>query len=274
MMGSATSRPTVQAVERALDVLLCLGQDPDLGPTEIGERLGLHKSTVHRLLRALATREFVTQDDRTERYQLGPAALRLAHRLVLRPDLVTVAQPILNALRDETQETAVIDVRIGDYRVCVAQAESLHEIRRAQRIGLPMEIYAGAIGKILLMELGQTELEVLVQRVSLTALTPNTPRSLRRLREDIARARRDGVIVSMSERVPGATTVATAVRDASGMIVAGLGVTGPSFRFVERRVREAIPHLIDAAQRISIGLGASPQLPSSPRARGNSTPTR
>lgn len=274
MMGRTRNRPTVQAVERALDVLLCLAEDANLGPTKIGERLALHKSTVHRLLRALASREFVTQDDRTELYQLGPAALRLAHRLILRPELVTVAQPELSRLRDTTEETAVIDVRIGDHRVCIAQAESLHEIRRAQRIGLPMEIYAGAIGKVLLMELGAIELEELARRVPLAPLTPNTPRSLKQLREDIARAQRDGVIASVSERVPGATTVATAIRDASGAIVAGLGVTGPSFRFQERRVREATPHLLEAASRISVKLGASPQASAAPIGRGKSTRSR
>lgn len=62
---------TVRAVERALDILLCFTTRSDLGLTEIASQIGLHKSTVHRLMATLEDRGFVIRDAATEKYRLG-----------------------------------------------------------------------------------------------------------------------------------------------------------------------------------------------------------
>lgn len=246
---------TVQAVERALDVLLCLAAGGDLGPTEIGAHLDLHKSTVHRLLRTLASRDFVLQDKRTQLYSVGPATLRVAQRLIISPDLARAAQSVLEGLRETTSETAVLDVRIGDERICIAQAESEHEIRRLQRLASSMEIYAGACGRVLLMDESLAELKNLARRLAFTRLTQRTPTTVDQLRRHIELLGRNGYTISVAERVVGATTVAVPVRNAGGVLVAALAVTGPSFRFDTRKAQAAVAPLKDAADRLSTYLG-------------------
>lgn len=241
---------TVQAVDRALDVLLCLSEQDEMGPTAIGARLGLHKSTVYRLLRSLESRGFVYKDATTDQYRVGTSALRIAQHLVQRPDLSSVARPTLEELRDLTTETAILDVRVGYERICIAQAESHHEIKRAQRMGYPMEIYAGAMGKILLMDHGRDELQALIDKVEMRRLTKRTPTTLGTLGRQIAQARRDGYAVSLGERVAGATTVAVPVRDSVGTLIAALAVTGPTYRFGAARARGNLPAVVEAAEQL------------------------
>lgn len=254
MDAAAKGEVNVQSVDRALDILLCLSDENELGPTAIGERLGLHKSTVYRLLRSLESRGFAYKDPGTDRYRVGAAALRVTQRLVLRPDLASAARPELEALRSSSTETAVLDIRVGHARVCIAQAESHNEIKRAQRIGYPMEIYAGAIGKILLMNDDADQLADMASKIPMRRLTRRTPLTVEVLRRQIEQARRDGYALSLGERVEGATTIAVPVRDGSGALVAALAVTGPTYRFGTARARAVLPHLIEAAQRLGARL--------------------
>lgn len=254
-MSKPAEGSNVQSIERALDVLLCLAEARELGPSEIGRRIGLHKSTVHRVLKTLEARSFVIQDAVAQRYRIGPSALRVARALTVSPDLAQMSQVILATLREKTGETAVLDVRIGDDRICIAQAESEHEIRRLQRLAFPMEIHAGACGRVLLMDETDRSLDELFERVPLSQLTQNTPRSIAALRDQIARLRRDGYTISVGERVPGATTVAVPVRNGSGGLVAAMAVSAPSFRFSPEQAKAAVEALQAGATQLGSGLG-------------------
>lgn len=64
-------KSTVRAVDRALDILLCFTQGTDFAMTEIAEKVGLHKSTVHRMLATLEERGFLERNRLTDRYHLG-----------------------------------------------------------------------------------------------------------------------------------------------------------------------------------------------------------
>lgn len=247
-----------QSVERALDILLCLSEQPCLGPTELGARLGLHKSTVYRLLRALGSRGFVSTASQGERYELGPAVLLVAERLLDRPRLRDVALPEMIGLRDRTGETVSIHLRVGDHRVCIEQVESRQDIRRAQQVGQILPLYAGAMGKALLVDFGPERLRALVERTPLQALTPSTPPSLEQLASNLLAVAQEGYAVSFGERVVGCTTVAVPLRDASREVSAALGISGPSFRFTAERARGAASLLMEAGQRITRARFASP----------------
>lgn len=248
--GSAT----VQAVDRALQILLCLSDVDDAGPTELGNQLELHKSTVYRLLRTLESHGFVSQDSRTDRYRIGPSILKAAQRLVLSPDIALLAQSALIRLRDLTGETAVLDVRVGDERICVAQAESQQEIRRAQRLAYPMPLHVGAPGRVLLLDASDEELRRLTRQGDPETTGSRAPSSVSRLRSQIKRLRDVGYAVSVGERVEGATSIAVPVRGPSNQVTAAMAVTGPTFRFTEASALSALVPLRDAADQLSVDL--------------------
>lgn len=260
-------RDSVRAVTRAIQLLECLGDGRMLGPSELGKILGLNKSTVFRLLKTLQSMDFVTQAGDGGTYRLGPAALRLAQWLIF-PDLTLAAQDAMIELRDQVDETVVLDVRLGDQRVCIAQVARGKDGRRSQRFGEPAALYAGAAGAVLLMDQSKWSLNDFISRVGLEQLTATTPTSTVALRKRVERAKREGYAISLSERIDGSVAVAAPVKDQLGHVEAALVVAGPATRFTGQEAKTVAPKLIKAAQQITEELAKTKHLD---RPRGSAT---
>jgi DNA-binding IclR family transcriptional regulator len=91
----------VQSVDRALAVLEILARDGHAGVSDIAEEMGIHKSTVSRLLGSLVSREMVHQNSDRGKYQLGFGILRLASSIPGRLSLVQEARPVMESLADQ-----------------------------------------------------------------------------------------------------------------------------------------------------------------------------
>jgi DNA-binding IclR family transcriptional regulator len=244
----------VKAVERALDLLLVFAEDaPEMGVTELSRRLRLPKGTVHRLLGGLVSRGLVTRDPDGRRYRLGPTAFRLGSAFLRSLDVRQAALPVMQELARKTGETVNLNVVQGIHRVCIEKVDSVQDVRHFVELGRPLPMFAGASGKVLLAHLNREAAEAVLK--SVRALTPYTVTDVRRLRAELERIRRQGFAVSHNERVDGASAVSAPVRDAQGGVVAGLTVSGPSYRLTPARVRELIPQVVEAAAEISARLG-------------------
>ena len=175
-----TIRPSVLAsrpssVEKAIDILFCFDpQHPQLRLTDISRRLGLHKSTTHRLLSLLKKKRLITTDAASQLYSLGPGVVELSWIILRQQDLRTVCAPYLERLRQTTNETVSLYIRMGDQRVCIDELASSQEIKYSQTLGLATPLHVGAPGKVLLAFLPPAELEVLLATLPLTAMTSHT----------------------------------------------------------------------------------------------------
>lgn len=129
---------SVGVLDKSVAVLDALANGP-LALAELSAAAGLPRATTHRLAVALEAHGFVDRD-RAGRFVLGP-------RLV-GSDLVTVAAPIVSALRDRTGESAQLYVRRGDTRVCVLAAESPHSLRTIVAVGSVLPLARGSAGKV------------------------------------------------------------------------------------------------------------------------------
>lgn len=217
---------TIRSVERALDVLLCFAGEPGgLGVTQIAEKVGLYKSTVHRILAALEAKGFVRQDPATGRYHLGLKALELASVYLTSGDLPAVAYSEMLLLRDEAQETVSLYVRDGTERVRVQRAEGPLTVRRVVGLGERLPLYLGASGKVLLAWATPTEQARIIDQI--------LPKGFDRaaLEAALDQARTQGWAQSQEERDDGVSSVAAPVIDRLGQCVAALAVSGPVQRF-------------------------------------------
>ncbi len=158
-------------------------------------------------------------------------------------------------LRDRTQETVGLSVRVRGGRTYLAQVESRHDIRWTMETGRLLPLHAGAPGKLLLASLPDAEVEAVLRRLRPRRLTPATPISREQILAAVRKIRRDGVSVGVGEIVDGSATIAAPVRDAHGEVVAALSVSGPSFRFTEARRAAAVLALRAAALDLSRELG-------------------
>jgi len=259
-----TTQPSVLAsrpssVEKAIDVLLCFdSQHPQLRLTDISQRLGLHKSTTHRLLSLLKKKRLITADTTSQLYSLGPGIVELAWIILRQQDVRTVCAPYLERLRQATNETVSLYIRMGDCRVCIEELESGQEIKYAQTVGLTAPLHVGAPGKVLLAFLPPAELEAVLAALPLTAVTSHTITDHEQLLEELHTVRQRGYAVSVGERSPWASAAAAPIWDGSGKPIAALSVLGPS----QRLTSEVLPALGQQVQQVALevsrALGYSP----------------
>jgi DNA-binding IclR family transcriptional regulator len=253
--GEGQSR-SIAAVERAMDVLLLFGRStrPDLGVTEIATELDLTKAAVHRILTALRSRDLITVDPVTRRYALGHAAIGLGRAYLARMDLRAMAAPELRRLSQEVGETATLSIRRGDTRLYVDQVVPPHELRVDVSLGIPYPLHAGSSSKAILAFLDPVEVDRLLGRHGLEALTGKTIVDESRLRRELAAIRKRGYASSQGERQEGTASIAAPIFDHDGRVIAAVSVAGPLTRF-KARMAECAPPLLEAAGRISGRLG-------------------
>ncbi|MFF2909561.1 MULTISPECIES: IclR family transcriptional regulator [Bacillales] len=216
---------TVRAVERALDILLCFTKENELGLTEIAGQIGLHKSTVHRLLTTLEEKGFLTRNAATEKYRLGIRVWELSTHLPAYDESAALLLPAMERLRDRLGETVSLYLRDGLERVRIQAVQSQQAIRRVAQIGARLPLSVGASSKVLAAYAPPEVLQSLLEG-------PGWPDYVERdaYKHQLQEIMKLGYATSFEEREPGAAAVAVPVVGRSGTVVAALSVSGPVSR--------------------------------------------
>lgn len=244
-----------EGATRVADVLLLfLGDADELGVTQIARELGVSKAVVHRVLQSMVARGLLTQDPDRRTYRLGAAAVAIGARALRDSDLRLVAEPILRALRDDTNETTTLSQYFGTDRAYVAQFPSPQEIKMLVDIGRRFPLHAGSSSKVILSHLDDEHRQAIVEG-ALEQVTPSTVIDRAELSAELEHVREQGYSVSRGERQPGAGAVAAPVFGYTGDVIGAISVCGPAQRFDEVTVARLIPQVIRAAQDISRGMG-------------------
>src|SRR5690606_2693127 len=129
---------------------LCFSQKPELTLTEISRMLGLHKSTVHRLLAVLVSKNFLVKEESQDRYRLGNSIWELAYAAAPHQEWTEMLLPEMRKLRDEVKETISLYIKSGLERIRIQAVQSQQEVRRVVQVGDRFPLYGGASSKVLL----------------------------------------------------------------------------------------------------------------------------
>ena len=220
------------AVDRALSLLAAFrGGDRILSLAELADRTQLYKSTVLRLLASLEHARLV-QRAAEGGYTLGPEVARLNAVYTASFSIEAALLPVLRALVDKTQESAALNVRQGEQRLCLLRVDSPQLLRDHVRAGDLLPLDRGAGGRVLLAFGG----------------VKGAPYS---------QIRRDGIAVRHGDRVPGLSGISAPVWGVSGELVGALTLTLP-----EQRMRDSfVPAVRDAARAASQALGGRAPAP-------------
>ncbi len=252
-----TSDSTGRCVSRIADVLSCFTvEEPVHNLTEISKRVGLAKSTTHRLIATLLAEGFLMRDVHGRGYQLGYRMLQWGLVAQLGLNLRAEVLPILRSLSRALDETAILTVRSGAASMCLEIVESTQPVRLAMRVGQPLRLYAGASSKVLLAFLPEPEIEQVIGSLELVQLAPNTITSVERLRAELAAIRQRGYATSFEETDRGAMGIAGPVYDHHGQPIAGIGIAAPLSRITRERVPEVAALVLEASHQLSARLGA------------------
>src|ERR1700691_3011471 len=170
--GDGSPKQSVQVITRAINVLRALEGAPDgLSLGQIGERVGLARSTVQRIVDALRGEQFLIAAPPTSGVRLGPALIRLAASASI--ELDQIIRPIIAALAQATGETVDVSVLKGKAAIFTDQIQGSHRLRTVSAVGDSFPLHCTANGKALLSLLPVGRAEQLL-RGRLPRLTPNT----------------------------------------------------------------------------------------------------
>jgi IclR family acetate operon transcriptional repressor len=235
---TGAGRPKVQSVDRTLDVLESLASRRGAtGISELSQLVGLHVSTVHRLLATLVDRGYVRQDPESSRYHLGSRIFTLASAADLHLDLRLVARPYLERMMRNSGETANL-VTVSDREVVyLDQVASLHLVKMFTAPGMRAPLYCTGTGKVMLAFKG-AEFAEPVLAAPMRRFTPRTIVTRDALEAELAKIRRTGYCVDNEEMEEGVRCLAVPIFDRRSDCIGAMSVSGPTTRMTSERVEK------------------------------------
>jgi DNA-binding IclR family transcriptional regulator len=254
-MTSEERRPGgVQSVERAIAILEFLARYGWSGVTDVGNELGVHKSTAFRLLSTLERSGLVEQHADSGKYRLGPGLARLSRGISEEPNLTQQARYGCEWLARQTDETVTLTVLDGADCVTIDQIVSTSIVVSRSWLGRQTPLHCTSPGKVFLAFTPEPRLTDLLSRPR-QRYTERTIVDVATLRAELERVRVGGYATTVDELEHGLTAAAAPVRDAEGTVVAAIGVSGPSYRLTAERLHALTPLIREAADLASSRLG-------------------
>lgn len=238
-----------QSLARGLQILGALA-DGDRSLDELVETVGVHKTTVHRLVRTLEADRFVRRRGR-HRFALGSRLFELGSTSLAQHTVRDVAWPHLEELGRSSGGQAIhLAAYENESAVYIAKVESTRPVRMYSRIGLPAPLHATAVGKVLASELGERTLARALAVTDFAAFTANTITDPGTYRGAIAVVRERGWAEDAAEHEDFINCVAAPVRDTAGHIIAAVSISVPDVILSRDEVRALLPHLLRATAAI------------------------
>ena len=196
-----------------------------------------------RQVNTLERRQYLTRNEDSKQYRLGPKALALGYSSHWTENIVTLAKPYLRRLQQEFNETASIYVAEGDSRICLDHVESTHSLRRVIPLGESLPVYKGAAGKVLVAWANKDEQKRISEKHG--GLSES----------ELSMIRHNGYAVTQDESEHGLFALAVPVFNFEEQVVASLTVAGPSMRFYDSIRQKMLFTMSQYASEISYALG-------------------
>ncbi len=243
----------LSSTEKALKILMSFTpHNHEMGTLELSKKLGIHKSTVSRLLHLLKDYDFLEQNPDTKKYILGRSAAEIGNAVIksLNTNIVALAQPHLNALSAAVGESVALEVLSGVQVVLAHQVEGQQHIRFSFTLGeqTPLHVAAGAKAILAFSEPGFVDRCL---KKKLTRFTPNTVSSKKRYLEVLDEVRKTGIAFDKGERYEDVWAMGAPIFGHDGSPVAAVVIAGPAARWTPAFIEQSIAPLKKTAAEIS-----------------------
>ncbi|MEO5780723.1 MULTISPECIES: IclR family transcriptional regulator [Arthrobacter] len=232
-------------------------EEPLLGVTEIASRVGLHKSTVSRILATFEQEHLVERDPETRRFRMGLGLIAIAGPLLAELEERRVAHPVLGDLTEQTGETSALMVWNGTESMCVEQIASHHEIKHTTPLGARYrDAMSSSVQVFLAAEPAERVRELLRSgAVSYRGLDDEGLEGYAIRLDDV---RKRGWAINYGESSIDEVGVAAPVYDHRGEIAAVVLIAAPRFRVSRERLQSLGEACAAAAWQVTTRLGGRP----------------
>jgi IclR family transcriptional regulator, KDG regulon repressor len=248
----------LNSTEKVLQILNAFTPyNEPVGTLELAEQLGIHRSSVSRILLILREYGFVQQDEKTKLYRLGPAVSKLGKSIKqsFRQHLVSKVQPYLLRLSEQVRESAGL-VIIEDHQVFVP-----YRVRGPQPISVSFEhgdrgaINVNCGAKVIMAYLPQNELEEIIRtHPKLPSFTPYTITKWEDILAQCKQIRETGVAYDIEEYNLNVVAVGAAFFDHDDTPLGAITILAPAFRVEVIHDPATLDALKKTAARISAGM--------------------
>jgi IclR family pca regulon transcriptional regulator len=251
--GAGRSRDFVQSLERGLAIIRVFGAErPSMTVSEIAAEVGLTRAAVRRFLLTLNELGYVT--GKNNRFELTPRVLELGYSYLSALSFPDVALPRLEQLVTETAEASEGSILDRGDIVYVVRVPGPAMMTISVNVGARRPAYATAMGRVLLANLPEPELDAYLAAYELAPVLPRTITDAGEFRAELARVREQGYALVNQELEEGLVAVAVPIRDRSGRVRAAINLSTHIGRKSVKEMRGLVPQVRAAASDIELGL--------------------
>ncbi len=254
----AKPKTRLSSVANAIRLIKVFSDDDyEIGISDLGKRLLLPKSTVHRLATTLIDAGMLEQNPESGKYRLGLVVFELGSLVRRKMDFSSEAKPFLMELREKTGETVHLAILDNTSIVYINSLESKQAIRMTLDVGMRKPAYSTAAGKVMLA-FQTAEFLNRVFEDGFEERTANTIVDPEAFRQELATIRTRGYALADEENELGVRSLAAPVRDHFGNVIAATSIAGPAQRLTKKVLTSFVPDVVSAADAISTRLGYQP----------------
>ena len=250
--------PKNQSAIKAIDIIefLALCENRPQRLCDIASALSMSTSTVLRFLIALTECGYIHQDTETQRYSLTMKICNIANKVSENLDLYDMALPFMRKLSNECNESVCLAIEQNMTVVYIGVVWGPDQmVRTMQRIGNRAPMHCTGVGKVLLLNYSNSDIDELIKTKQLTKFTNNTITTKVELLQELDSVRNSDIAYDNEECEIGARCIAVPIRNYTGKIIAGMSVTGPIFRMDDNILSTMSIFLINAGAELSKLLG-------------------
>jgi Transcriptional regulator len=241
----------IQVADRLFGVIELLADKGTMGLNEISKELKLNKTTVHRILNSLIYMGYVFQNQHTHKYRLGFKICNISNQILNQIDIITMVRPYLSELVNQTGETAHLVQLDGINAVYIDKIESTtNTIRLVSQLGKRLSLYNSGVGKALLADMEERQVEEIWERSKIIKYTPNTVTDYKVLQKELEKIRTKGYAIDKEENEEGICCVATSLKMKDTGSCYAFSLSAPTYRMDARRMQEISVHILNTKKQI------------------------
>ncbi len=221
---------SASSIGRVFAILGAIGDSGEIGISELSQRLGMSKTTVHRVIQTLKALGYVTQEIETERYRLTIRLFELGAKALESVDLVREADVEMRRIGQATREAVHLGAFDEDAIIYIHKIDADYGLRMQSRIGRRNPLHSTAIGKVLLAWMDPADAREVLSHVEFRKSTQKTLGSAEAVLSILPRVREQGYGEDNEEQEEGLQCLAVPVFDRFGRVIAGLSISFPTMR--------------------------------------------
>jgi IclR family KDG regulon transcriptional repressor len=241
---------------KTLNILnLFLDNTTEMSLAELSELSGLNKSTVNRIVSTLVSYGYLNQKEKRGKYSLGFKFFDFTGIIKRKMKIRDIAIPHLMKLTQTVNESAILAIWTGG-RVAITETfHANHTLRVVPDEGTQISLHGSSLGKIILANLTEKELNGFFIGQNLRRYTSKTITNLETLKKQLSLIRQKGIAIDDEESFDNIRSIAAEIRGTENKIVGSVGIIGPSIRLTLDKVRECVAPLKRCSLEISRELG-------------------